>query len=83
MRKGDVPKRELPEKEEPGANRHHAVRVAVMTTEGFRRIAAPIASEVAMKRGVSEELVEAVMAQMAEEGCLGLDARGQLARMDE
>jgi hypothetical protein len=41
-----------------------------MTTEGFRRMAAPIASEVARKRGVSEELVEAVMEQMAEEGRL-------------
>ena len=57
-------------------------RVAVMSVDAFRRVAAPIASEVARKRGVSEDLVEAVMEQMAEDGCLGLDANGQLATMD-
>ncbi|MBF0099150.1 MAG: hypothetical protein HQM04_19160 [Magnetococcales bacterium] len=56
--------------------------VAVMTTEGFRRVATPIASEIARHRGVSEEVVVAVMEQMAEDGCLGLDERGQLAKMD-
>ena len=52
-----------------------------MTTEAFRQIAAPIASEVARKRDVSEELVEAVMERMAEEGHLGLDVDGKLATM--
>ncbi|MEO5334529.1 MAG: hypothetical protein H7839_21145 [Magnetococcus sp. YQC-5] len=57
-------------------------RTAVMTQEEFRRVAAPIASEVSKQRGMSEEVVVAVMEQMVEEGCLGLDERGQLAKMD-
>ena len=57
-------------------------RVAVMTTEGFRRVATPIASEVAKQQGLSEEVVVAVMEEMVGEGCLGLDANGQLAEID-
>ena len=57
-------------------------RVAVMTTDGFRRVVAPIASEVAKQQGLSEDVVVAVMEEMVEEGCLGLDANGQLTKMD-
>ncbi|MBF0584400.1 MAG: hypothetical protein HQL80_09225 [Magnetococcales bacterium] len=57
-------------------------RVAVMSVDAFRRVATPIASEVAKQRDISEDVVVAVMEQMAEEGCLGLDADGQLTAMD-
>ncbi len=64
-------------KSRPGTRRP----VVEMTPEAFRRIAAPIISEVAEKRGKSEEVVAAVLEMMVDEGCLGLDANGQLASL--
>ncbi|CAK0762691.1 hypothetical protein WCLP8_3500014 [uncultured Gammaproteobacteria bacterium] len=60
-------------KSKPGPRRQDAV----MTPEAFRRLAAPIISEVAEKRGKSEDVVATVLEMMVDEGCLGLDANGQ------
>ena len=50
-----------------------------MTQESFRRLAAPIVSELAKRNDVPEDVVTAVMEGMVEEGVLGLDVYGQLA----
>ena len=59
----------------PGPRRQDVV----MTQESFRRLAAPIVSELAKKNDVPEDVVTAVMEGMVEEGVLGLDVYGQLA----
>ncbi len=62
-------------KSKPGLRRP----VVEMTQEGFHLLAAPIVSELARKNDLLENVVVAVMEEMVEEGCLGLDANGQLA----
>ena len=64
-------------KSKPSARR----QVAVMTQEAFRRLVSPIVSEVARNNDLSEDAVTAIMEEMVEEGRLGLDANGQLAKM--
>ena len=51
---------------------------AVMTSETFHRMSAPIATSAAKKLGIPVEDVKKTMEVMAEEGCLGLDAQGEL-----
>jgi hypothetical protein len=53
-------------------------RAAEMTPEMFQRMSAPVALDVDRKLNVSVEEVEMTMQAMAEEGCLGLDAQGDL-----
>lgn len=60
-------------KSRPGVRRQ-----AEMTSEGFRWLAAPVASSVAKKLDLPVEEIAKAMEQMAEEGCLGVDAQGDL-----
>ncbi|MBF0462538.1 MAG: hypothetical protein HQL87_14230 [Magnetococcales bacterium] len=52
---------------------------AVMTQEGFRRLAAPILSELHQMKDLSADVVTVIMESMVEEGVLGLDEHGLLA----
>ncbi|MBF0439247.1 MAG: hypothetical protein HQL93_09005 [Magnetococcales bacterium] len=54
-------------------------RPASMTPEEFRRISTQTASAVAKELDVPEDEVAEVMEIMAEEGFIGLDAKGHLA----